>query len=130
MSHGISTSIVEIDPAVYDAAVKYFGLAVTDSETVSIMEARSWIVQKGKELADTVAEAEHELFDYVIHDCFSGGSVPGHMFTKPFWEELSKIVKREGVVAVVRSSSVSLFASERSVDHDHRTSPESSALIP
>lgn len=89
---------MEIDPAVYEAATKYFGLVVPEPEKVSIMDARAWVIQEG----DKIAESKNrELFDYVVHDCFSGGSVPAHMFTTRFWEDLSKVVKSEGVIAVV-----------------------------
>lgn len=84
----------------YDAAAQYFGLSVPEPAKVFINDARAWVYQKSVEVADSTNKG-HDLFDYVVHDCFSGGSVPGHMFTKLFWEDLSKVIKPEGVVAVV-----------------------------
>lgn len=107
IKHDISTTVVEIDPAVYDAATQYFGF-VADQQQVAIEDARTWVTEKGEELATASDKTENKLFDYVIHDCFSGGSVPGHMFTQLFWEDLSKIVKPEGVIAVVSGISVHL----------------------
>jgi hypothetical protein len=40
-------------------------------------------------------------WSYVIHDCFSGGSVPGELYTVEFWEELVGMVETDGIVAVV-----------------------------
>jgi hypothetical protein len=39
----------------------------------------------------------------VVQDCFSGGSVPGEMFTVEFWRDLSELVERDGIVAMVSS---------------------------
>lgn len=36
----------------------------------------------------------------VIHDCFSGGGVPSHLFTLEFWEELKGIMTVDGALAV------------------------------
>lgn len=43
-------------------------------------------------------------FTYVVHDLFSGGSVPSHLFTTQFWDELKAIIHPDGVVAVVSMS--------------------------
>lgn len=37
----------------------------------------------------------------MVQDCFSGGSVPGEMFTLEFWRDLSELVERDGIVAMV-----------------------------
>ena len=37
----------------------------------------------------------------MVQDCFSGGSVPGEMFTVEFWRDLSELVERDGIVAMV-----------------------------
>jgi spermidine synthase len=100
----MATTIVEIDPAVYQAAREYFGLVDPGSDKVFLEDARSW-VQKTKEKL-TIEEAmgirKGDTFDIVVHDCFSGGGVPAHIFTMEFWEDLKAIMNPEGVVAVVR----------------------------
>ena len=95
--HGISTTIVEIDPAVYSAARTYFGLPDPGKGNVFLEDARGWITNRRKAIQGPQAE----LFDIVIHDCFSGGGVPSHVFTVEFWQELKDVVKPDGVVAIV-----------------------------
>lgn len=91
IQHGLSTSIVEIDPAVYRAARNLFG--VPEPTAVYIEDARGWVQHR--------AALGNETYDIVVHDCFSGGGVPAHLFTSEFWEDLKKIVNQNGIVAVV-----------------------------
>ena len=106
--HGLSTTIVELDPAVYEAAQKYFGLSTPEPEKVFLRDARSWVHRRREQLegsgesnVDEQNAGGIELFDVVVHDCFSGGGVPGHMFTLSMWEDLKAIMNPTGVVAVV-----------------------------
>lgn len=113
-AHGSSVSIVEIDPAVYQYAREYFGLP-EPSGGVFLEDARGWIdrraitVNEGKYLepgnATQVSRgaemASKELFDFVIHDCFSGGSVPMTLFSAGFFGNIKKMLKDDGVLAVV-----------------------------
>lgn len=103
IKHGVSTTIVEVDRAVYDAATEYFGLEVAEPEKVHIKDGRSFVIQRiaNTTAADDSSKAEYEPFDFVIHDLFSGGGVPGHLFTVRFWQDLTKIIKPDAVVAVV-----------------------------
>lgn len=96
--HGISTTIVEIDPAVYDAASTYFGLPDPGPGKVFLEDARSWAAQKR---ASVQAGNKETLYDIVIHDCFYGGGVPQHIFTMEFWDDLKAVIQPEGVVVVV-----------------------------
>ncbi|TFK43670.1 spermidine synthase [Crucibulum laeve] len=95
--HGINTTIVEIDPAVYEAARTYFGLPDPGPGNVFLEDARSWVSEKR---ASTDAGHKEKLFDIVVHDCFSGGGVPEHIFTIEFWETLKVLMEPEGVLAV------------------------------
>ena len=97
-SHGIQTTIVEIDPAVYDAARTYFGLPDPGDGRIFFQDARGFVWHRKQKL-----EAGEDLpkYDVVIHDVFSGGGVPGHLFTSEFWDDLKGIVKEDGVVVVV-----------------------------
>jgi spermidine synthase len=52
-------------------------------------------------MAATDKVVEQELYDIVVHDCFSGGAVPKHIFTLEFWKDLKMIMNPEGVLAVV-----------------------------
>jgi hypothetical protein len=116
IKHGVSATIVEIDPAVYAAATEYFGLEVLEPEKVYIMDGRSFVVQTIANESTTDVDSRPELFDYVIHDLFSGGGVPGHLFTLRFWEDLTKIIKPDAVVAVV--SRFLIFSSLAANDGD------------
>ena len=106
IQHGLSTTVVDIDPAVYEAAKTYFGFEPSDPEKVFISDARGWILSRthAEQTSYTSAPEERapeETFDIIVHDCFSGGSVPAHLFTVAFWKELQKIMNPDGVVAVV-----------------------------
>ncbi len=100
ITHGIKTTVVEIDPVVYKYAREYFGLAAPHA--VHITDARVWVHEQSTvsnplltNLGQTPAK-----YDYVIHDCFSGGGVPEHIFTTEFWADLKKTMRPDGVLAV------------------------------
>lgn len=96
--HGIATTIVEIDPAVYDAARQYFGLSDPGPNNVFLQDARGWVRSRR-----AMVEAEDPSaikYDVVVHDCFSGGGVPEHLFSIEFWNDLKTILSPEGVIAV------------------------------
>ncbi|TFK28866.1 hypothetical protein FA15DRAFT_611603 [Coprinopsis marcescibilis] len=96
MRHGVSTTIVEIDPEVYKAARKWFALPKPDDDKVFIEDARQW-VEKRQDCATT---GQCTRYDTVIHDCFSGGGVPEHLFTTEFWTGLKNVLEPEGVLVV------------------------------
>ncbi|KAG6335107.1 hypothetical protein ID866_3976 [Astraeus odoratus] len=96
--HGVSTTLIEIDPAVYTAARKYFGLKHPGDDKVFLEDARGWLRgYSGNQLAFPTSK-----FDIVVHDCFSGGGLPKHLFSIEFWDELKTVMTPNGVVAIVR----------------------------
>ncbi|KAF8195606.1 spermine/spermidine synthase [Mycena galopus ATCC 62051] len=95
--HGIETTIVEIDPAVYDAAHLYFGLPDHPAQNLFLEDARTWAARRRASLE---TGSPQPLFDIVVHDCFSGGGVPEHIFTVEFWEDLKAALHPEGVLVV------------------------------
>jgi len=97
-NHGFETTVVEIDSAVYDAARTYFGLREPGKGRVFLQDARGFIWNRKRKL-----ESGEDLpkFDVVIHDVFSGGGVPGHLFTSEFWNDLKDTMAEDGVVVVV-----------------------------
>lgn len=99
-THGLETTIVEIDPAVYEAARTYFGLPDPGEGRVFLRDARGFIWDRKQKL-----ESGDDLpkFDVVIHDVFSGGGLPGHLFTLEFWNDLKDTLKEDGVAVVVSS---------------------------
>ncbi|KAF9450143.1 spermidine synthase [Macrolepiota fuliginosa MF-IS2] len=95
--HGLNTTIVEIDPAVYDAARTWFGLPDPGPGNVFLEDARGWVERRSQKVQ---AGVEKNLYDIVVHDCFSGGGVPEHIFTTEFWDSLEKTMEKEGVLVV------------------------------
>lgn len=91
---------MEIDPAVYEAARAYFGLKHPGDDRVFLEDARGWV---HKRVATQLLPSDMpHKFDMVIHDCFSGGGIPKHLYSLEFWNELKAIMTTGGVVAVVR----------------------------
>ncbi|KAE9410037.1 hypothetical protein BT96DRAFT_464029 [Gymnopus androsaceus JB14] len=97
--HNLNISIVEIDPAVYDAALKFFGLPDPGPENVFLEDARGWAARKRGDI-QKAGDQEQTLYDIVVHDCFSGGGVPEQLFTVEFLEDLKAVMQPEGVIAV------------------------------
>jgi len=87
----------EFDPSVYEAAIRYFGLPA--SRAVYLDDGAAFVAHTA-ENARSLRRDAHDAYDYVIHDCFTGGSVPHELFTWEFWEDLRMILKADGVLAV------------------------------
>ncbi len=84
--YGIVTDTVEIDPAVADAAVEYFGFKPTGRAIVG--DARYEIRHL------------HGPYDLIIHDCFTGGSEPAHLLTVETLAQLRGMLSDQGILAV------------------------------
>ncbi|KDR83895.1 hypothetical protein GALMADRAFT_236367 [Galerina marginata CBS 339.88] len=95
--HDISTTIVEIDPAVYTAARTFFGLPDPGPGKVFLEDARAWAARKRASIENGQKET---LFNFVVHDCFSGGGVPEHIFTLQFWSDLKMVMQPDGILVV------------------------------
>ena len=93
LSHGINTTIVEIDPVVHEFATKYFALPPQINAVIA--DAVSY--------TDELAKTD-EKYDYIVHDVFTGGAEPVELFTKEFIENLRAILKPDGVIAIVSLS--------------------------
>ncbi|KAL7621948.1 hypothetical protein AAE478_007448 [Parahypoxylon ruwenzoriense] len=91
IAHGIDTTIVEIDPVVYDFAKKYFGLP--SNHTAVIQDAISW--------SQSNKDGLHEYYDYIVHDVFTGGAEPIPLFTEEFLASLGHMLKPNGVIAIL-----------------------------
>ncbi|OCH94347.1 hypothetical protein OBBRIDRAFT_770124 [Obba rivulosa] len=108
MRHNVSTTIVEIDQVVYDAARRFFGLPEPPSDKVFIEDARKWARVRHRVLEGTAQPTGDELlrkediprYDVIVHDCFSGGSLPAFLFTQQFWQDLKALLNVDGIVAV------------------------------
>ena len=99
----------------YTTAAEYFDLSSYPISSVNLLSGSTYIhhlaelarqkssVENGDADTDTAQESEPEFtkWSLVVQDCFSGGSVPGEMFTLEFWQDLSQLVERDGIVAMV-----------------------------
>lgn len=83
---GLATDTIEIDPAVADAAKNYFNFTPTGEFLVG--DARYEI----KKL--------HKQYDFIVHDCFTGGSEPTHMLTVEMLTELKGMLTEPGILAL------------------------------
>lgn len=91
MKHGISTTVVEIDPVVHEFSTKYFDLQENNPPAIA---------DAAKYTADLVAQGTH-TYDYIVHDVFTGGAEPISLFTLEFLQGLSALLKPNGVIAIV-----------------------------
>lgn len=92
ITHGIDTTIVEIDPAVHSFATKYF--ALPPNHTPVIADAVSYASETAK---------EGKQYTYIVHDVFTGGAEPVDLFTLEFIQDLHAMLAPWGVIAIVRS---------------------------
>ena len=96
ITHGIQTTVVEIDPVVHQYASRHFNLP--KNHTAVIQDAVTF-VDKASEV-----KAERSKYDYIVHDVFTGGVEPAALFTLEFLTGLSHLLKTDGVVAIVRQT--------------------------
>ncbi|KAK8864447.1 hypothetical protein IAR55_001696 [Kwoniella newhampshirensis] len=102
---GIYVDVVEIDPVVYVAAQTHFDLSsYPPFVSTNIIDGASFISQlAAMKRSNTTSEEQLDLiprWDYVVQDCFTGGKVPGEMFTREFWEDLGELMVDDGVMAM------------------------------
>jgi spermidine synthase len=86
---GSTSKVIEIDPAVVDTARKDFGLRTGPRLRAVVGDAR------------LVARKERPAsYDLVIGDAFSGRSVPWHLTTREFLEEVEGLLRPHGAYAM------------------------------
>jgi spermidine synthase len=84
---GIRTDVVEIDGNVARAARDYFGFK-GDGDL---------FIEDGRQF---LRRAERR-YDFVIHDTFTGGTVPFHLFSRQVFLDIRRILTEEGVLCLV-----------------------------
>jgi len=82
----INTDAIEIDPVVAKAASKYFSFK--PSGRVLVGDARYQIKRLEKK------------YDFIIHDCFTGGSEPIHLLSIEMLKSLKSRLKENGILAL------------------------------
>jgi hypothetical protein len=113
ISHGINTTIVELDPVVHHYATKYFDLS--PNHTAVIDDAVAYVHDK--------APTNPGSFNYIIHDVFTGGAEPVSLFTVEFLRGLSALLADDGVVAINYAGDLSLGSTNLVLNTIHSVFP-------
>ncbi|KAF9431540.1 hypothetical protein BGZ76_000180 [Entomortierella beljakovae] len=87
IQHGVLMDVVEIDPVVADYASTYFDWP----------QPNELFIQDGRQF---IEKAPDRKYDYVIHDVFTGGGVPPSLFSLEALNEIKRIMKPDGVLAL------------------------------
>ncbi|KAJ3053196.1 hypothetical protein HK097_004823 [Rhizophlyctis rosea] len=87
-THNVAIDIVELDPKVYEFAKKYFDCPPGDNHYIG----------DGRHFLDF--EADDETYDWVLHDVFTGGVVPGSLFSVEALTSVKRVLKKDGVLAL------------------------------
>ncbi len=81
--------VVEVDPNVIDICKRFFYLRESKNYQIHPMDARIFIKnQIGK-----------STYDLILMDAYKSGSVPFHLKTEEFYEEILEVLSPDGVVA-------------------------------
>jgi predicted O-methyltransferase YrrM len=104
--HSVRSDVIEIDPEVIRLAQKHFGYTSTG--------------ELYAEDARTTIRRLRGPYDFIVHDAFTGGTVPEHLLSLEVLEQLERLLEPGGVVALnfVGTESGPLAASAHAV---HRT---------
>ncbi|KAF2265115.1 S-adenosyl-L-methionine-dependent methyltransferase [Lojkania enalia] len=113
ISHGINTTIVELDPVVHHYASKYFGLL--PNHTAVIDDAVSYVSEKSK--------TDPDSFNFIIHDVFTGGAEPAYLFTQEFFKGLYSLLTDNGVVAINYAGDLALPSTQLVLNTIHSVFP-------
>ncbi|KAJ2707859.1 hypothetical protein FB645_000422 [Coemansia sp. IMI 203386] len=87
-SQGVAVDVIEIDPAVHRAAEQFFDLP-RNFNAVYLQDARRFI-----------ETAPDTRYNYIVHDVFTGGSVPASLFSNEAIEQVYRIMLPSGVMAM------------------------------
>lgn len=83
----IEIDVVEVDPRVVDLARRFFGFRGSPRLRVTEGDGRAFVKQRERR------------YDMVFLDAFKGGSVPYHLKTVEFYQEIARSLQAHGVLA-------------------------------
>ena len=92
-------NVVELDQAVIDAAIKYFGLTPNERFNVIRSDGRVYL------------RKSRSLHDIIMIDAFRGGYIPFHLLTSEFYQLVTKRLSHEGVLVINLHGGSKLFYS-------------------
>jgi len=95
LTHGIATTILELDPLVHTYASAFF--ALPPNHTFIPGDAVAWVHRAASAPASS---SNLTTYDYIIHDVFTGGAAPLALYTTSFLRALRKLLKDDGVAAI------------------------------
>ena len=93
--------VVEIDPEITRIALEYLGIP-EDTKIRSFNEDARWFLMNSR---------EGGRYDFIFGDAFNDLSIPYHLTTKEFAQELKRLLKPDGILManVIDSFKVGLF---------------------
>lgn len=83
---GMVSDVVEIDPAVVRLAERHFGFA--SRGVVHVEDARTFLNQSSGQ------------YDVIVHDTFTGGTTPSHLFSVEVLGRIRDLLQPDGVLAL------------------------------
>ncbi|MBK8012184.1 MAG: fused MFS/spermidine synthase [Deltaproteobacteria bacterium] len=92
----IETDVVEIDPHVVRLATRYFDFEPTG--TVYTEDARTFL--KDISSRHNQGHVYDYDYDYIVHDTFTGGSMPAHMLTRELFDTIRARLRPHGLFAL------------------------------
>lgn len=98
ITHGINTTIVELDAIVHEFATTYFDLPT--NHTAILRDAIPWVA--------AAASPSGSRYNYVIHDVFTGGAEPLSLFTNQFLSNLRTLLTPNGLIALNYAGDLSM----------------------
>lgn len=84
-ARGIDIEVVELDPRVHEAALRYFGFPA--GIPVTIEDARTFLARQGK------------AYDYLLIDVFNGDTTPGYLLSREALQAAKARLAPGGVLA-------------------------------
>jgi tetratricopeptide (TPR) repeat protein len=94
---GSRVDVIEIDPAVTEAAIQAFGLDRNSSINTIYMDARNYV----DELLNKQRNGEEiPRYNFIYEDAFNDYSVPFQLVTKEFNDKIAKILTDDGVYMI------------------------------